>query len=83
MLGTVEYESQKVTLPLVVVKGGGPILFDRNWLRASKLNWSNIHYTQSTGLQDVLRRYPDVFQKGLGTFKGPEVSLVVHPDATP
>ena len=80
---TVEYESQKVTLPLVVVKGGGPILFGRNWLRAIKLNWSNIHYTQSTGLQDVLRKYLDVFQKGLGTFKGPEVSLVVDPDATP
>ena len=79
----VEYEGQKVTLPLIVVKGSGPMLFGRNWLNAIKLNWTNIHYTQAPGLQEVLARYSDVFMKGLGTFKGPEVSFAVDPDAAP
>ena len=64
--------SQKVTLPLVVDKGNGPMLFGRNRLRVMKLNWSGIHYVQAPGLQDVLTKYPEVFLKGLGTFKGPK-----------
>ena len=59
------------------------MLFGRNWLNAIKLNWTNIHYTQAPGLQEVLARYSDVFMKGLGTFKGPEVSFAVDPDAAP
>ncbi len=66
----VVYDNKKVTLPLVVVQGNGPLLFGRNWLNAIKLNWSNIHYTQAPGLQDLLAKYPDVFQKGLGTYQG-------------
>ena len=46
-----------------------------------KLNWSDIHYVQAPDLQGVLSKYSEVFQKGLGTFKGPEVSLVVDADA--
>ena len=74
----VEYGSQKVTLPLVVVKDNGPMLFGRNWLRVIKLNWRDIHYVKAPDLQELLRKYSGVFQTGLGTFKGPEVSLK-HP----
>ncbi len=35
---------------------------------------------QAPGLQDLLAKYPDVFQKGLGT---QEASLVVDSDAVP
>lgn len=66
----VVYDNKKVTLPLVVVQGNGPLLFGRNWLNAIKLNWSNIHYTQAPGLQDLLAKYPDVFQKGLECVPG-------------
>ena len=76
----VEYGSQKATLPLVVVKGNGPMLFG---LEVIKLKWSDIHCVQAPGLQDVLCKYPEVFQKGLGTFQGPEVSLVVDAEAPP
>ena len=79
----VVYDSQRVTLPLVVVKGNGPMLLGRNWLKAIKLNWSDIYCVRAPGLQDVLNKYPEVFQSGLGTFNGPEVSLVVDADAPP
>ena len=47
---TVGYCEQQVILPLVIVKGGGPSLFGRNWLEKVKLNWPAIHqvYTRKS-----------------------------------
>ena len=83
MVATVCYEQQKVTLSLVVVKGDGVALFGRNWLSVTKLNWSNVHsVSASSGLDDVLNKYSEVFEKELGTFKGPDVTISVDPNAT-
>ena len=79
----VKYESQRVTLPLVVVEGSGPMLFGRNWLNALQLNWSKIHHTQAPSVQEILAQYSEVFEKGLGMFKGQEVSIAVDLDASP
>ena len=38
----VNYNGQNVTLPLQIVKGSGPALFGRNWLRTVKLDWVSI-----------------------------------------
>ena len=72
----------KATLPLVVVKGEGPTLLGRNWLSQIRLDWSEIHYATSPGLQELLSKYSNVFQ-GLGYFKGYEVKMNVDPNATP
>ena len=66
----VGYESQTVTLPLVVVKGDGPTLMGRHGMAVIHLNWHKIHYTPSSGLQVLLDRYVNVFREELGTFKG-------------
>ena len=58
------------------------MLFGRNWLNAIK-NWAKIHYTQAPQLQELLAKYSEVFDKGLGTFKGEEISIAVDSDATP
>ena len=42
----VRYQNQSHALVLVVVSGGGPTLFRRNWLEASMLNWNEIAHTQ-------------------------------------
>ncbi len=39
----VEHTSQTKQLPLLVVKGKGPGLLGRDWLRKLKLDWSCIH----------------------------------------
>ena len=60
------YQGQTAQLPLVVV-----------WLNFNGqelaqqivLNWNEIHYTPSVGLQDLLGKYQDVFQGKLGTLK--------------
>ena len=79
----VVYEGQTATLPLVVVKEQGPTLLGRNWLSQLKLNWSEIHYSTSPGLPDLLTKYSEVFQEGLGSFKGYEATINVDPTATP
>ena len=87
VLGSVEvdvaYQGQTTQLPLVVVKGGGPTLMGRNWLNKIVLNWNEIHYTPSVGLQDLLGKYQDVFQGKLGTLNDFKARICVDPDATP
>ena len=79
----VVYEQQKVTIPLIIVEGIGPTLFGRNWFNVIKLDWPNIHYTRAPGLHDLLHKYSELFEPGLGAFKGPDVSIEVDPEVTP
>jgi hypothetical protein len=81
----VHYEGQQANLPLLVVKGTGPTLFGRNWLKAIQLNWGQICrvHNDTDGLQDMLSKYEQVFQDGLGQYKGLEVHLEVDSTATP
>ena len=71
----VQYEGQSATLRLVVVKGNGPTLLGRNWLGSIRINWCRIHYTPSTGLQNLLEKYDVVFQDKLGSFQGRQAKL--------
>ena len=64
----------------IYTKGEGPTLLGRNWL--SQI-WSKIHYTTSPGLHELLAKYPEVFQEGLGSLKGYEAKISVDPNATP
>ena len=79
----VQYQNQEDKLSLMVVKGDGPNLLGRNWLHNIKLNWNEIWQVQETGLSAVLDAHKDVFDKGLGTFKGPEAKIYLDPDAKP
>ena len=80
----VEHNDQSTTLPLFVTQGKGPSLLGRNWLDTLRLNWKKIFMVQNENtLQDVLGRYPDVFQEELGTVKGVTAKIHVDPTATP
>ena len=71
------YENQKVTLPLVIVRGNGPTLFGRNWLRVIKFKLVQDYFLQVPGLQEVLRKCSAVFKEGLGIFTQTcQVSLI-------
>jgi len=70
------YENQKVTLPLVIVRGNGPTLFGRNWLRVIKLNWSRSPGPRSTRsawevLSSVQRRPWDIHRTSCHDRSGP------------
>ena len=83
----VKYQSQVKSLLLVVVKGSGPALLGRNWLQEIWLNWHQIVYTvtgsDNKGLQDVLSKYPSVFEPGLDTYTVSQAHLSVKENATP
>lgn len=70
-------------MPLVVVEGDGSPLPGCNWLKTIQLNWSTIHSVLSTGVQEVVSRYGDVFQPGLGKYQGFHARIDVDPNATP
>ena len=80
---TVEYGEQQVMLPLVVVKGGGPSLFGRNWLEKVKLNWPAIHKVQEIPLNSILAEHQAIFQEGFGTLVGYYAQIQIDPSARP
>lgn len=88
---TVNYKMQEKFLPIIVVKGRGPNLLGRWWLKHIKLDWAEIksrvqHVTshpQSQTLQQVLAKHEGVFKKELGTLRGFKATIQVPTDAAP
>ena len=84
----VKYEEQEAVLPVLVIQGKGPNLIGRNWLQEIKLNWRNIFqlkkaHTNTHRVEELVQKYEQVFQKGLGTFTGPMAKIHVAADAKP
>ena len=48
-----------------------------------RLDWQQINYASSSGLQELLNKHADVFQDGLGTFRERKARIEVEPDAKP
>ena len=58
------------------MEGCGPNLLGRDWLRVLTLN-------QESPLGGLIDKYSEVFEEGLGTFKGPKVKIHLDPEARP
>ena len=69
------YQVQTSKLPLQILKGNGPDLFGRNWLKNIKLNWGSIKKI-SCDLDSMLCRHQSVFKDELG-------KLFVKPESKP
>ena len=69
-------DEASVTLPLLVVKGGGTTLSGRDWLQKLKLDWKTIFSLHSPlSLQQVLDSHKSVFTNELGTFNKSKVKF--------
>ena len=58
----------------------------RNWLQLFKLDWQEIYLLQNTTVnpaQQILQKYSNVFQEGLGTLSGFKASIIVDHSAPP
>ncbi|XP_062582729.1 uncharacterized protein K02A2.6-like [Saccostrea cucullata] len=72
----VEYDDTKETLPLYVVRKGGPALLGRDWLKEIQLDWKVIKETHAVNtvnppnISEILEKYKDVFSDDVGTVKG-------------
>lgn len=80
---SVHYGSQVSDMSLIVVKGKGPSLLGRNWLKEIRLDWQAIHMVGDAPLEEVLNRHQTIFQEGLGTLKGFQAKISVDPNAVP
>ncbi|XP_036002862.1 uncharacterized protein K02A2.6-like [Fundulus heteroclitus] len=81
----IDYEGQKAAVKLLVVKGEGPSLLDRDILQKIRLQWGHIwgEVKHMTAVQDIIAKYSDVFKDELGTLRGTTVKLSVDPKAQP
>ena len=87
MKAKVEYKDQSHYLTLMVVKGGGPNLFGRDWLQYFQLDWKTIGIatldTDLSRVQMLKNKYKQVFAEGLGTMKKFTASLRVKSGVNP
>ena len=80
----VHHNNQQKTLPLLVVKGGGPSLLGRDWLQHLRLDWKAIHQVcLIDDVRAILDRYAGLFQEELGTLQGTKVKLLMDSDVQP
>ena len=85
---SVEFNGNKVNLPLLVMKGSGPSLLGRNWfkhfgIQLTGLNSVSFEVNSRPAVQSILDKYDQVFSKEVGTFDGPLVHIDITPDAVP
>ena len=70
-----------------VVEGSGPNLMGRNWLHYICLDWQSLGVAAVTEnskvLGDMLTKYKETFQEGLGTMKDFPAKLSLKMDAQP
>ncbi len=81
----VYYNAQEKVLDLLVVRGNGPSLLGRDWLRVLQLDWAHLHQLNkaSEKWQEVVDRHADVFQEKLGRVQGVKAKIHVDPKAQP
>ena len=79
ILGTydvqVGYNSHSQTLPLVVVQGHGPSLFERKWLEKIKIDWNSIYSVQEQSISSLINKYNSLFSDSLGFLQNATAKL--------
>ncbi|XP_064121662.1 uncharacterized protein K02A2.6-like [Macrobrachium nipponense] len=88
---TMEVHGHRVEeVPLYVVQGNGPALFGRDWLHFAKFDWKKLAVNhlhsgilKTSKLEELLRKYGDVFDGELGTAKNIKAHIRVRKDAKP
>ena len=84
------YNGQSAIMKLCVVKGDGPALFGRDWLKDIKLDWDRIvpvHCVTKANLEirlnSILDQHKIVFSDGIGKVKGLKAKLTLRENAQP
>uniref|UniRef100_A0A1X7VDG0 Uncharacterized protein n=1 Tax=Amphimedon queenslandica TaxID=400682 RepID=A0A1X7VDG0_AMPQE len=87
-IGTVDvavrYNSQQVTVPMLVIPGLGPSLVGQNRLEKIKLDWSHLKVVNVfSSIEDVMQKHKEVFCPKLGKLKVLGAKLYVDSQAQP
>ena len=81
---SVTYNNKKVKLPVIVVKGSGPCLLGRDWLKELKLDWVDIFSTrfgEQNQEPDFLKGFDELFSETRGTIKDVKARVIVDEGA--
>ena len=73
----VKCNGKTCTLKLLVVKGNGPALLGRDWIRKLRLDWFSVHRVAPESVEELCDRYQEVFQPSLGKVTGIKAKLHV------
>ena len=80
----VSYQDQRALLTLFVLKGHGPSLLGRDWLRQIRLDWKGIGMAAlSSKAEALVGRFPEVFEEGSGLMNTFQASLHLKPECRP
>lgn len=79
----VEYQERSVKLPLLVAKGERLSLLGRNWFKPLSISLSGVNVIQEECLDTLKEEFKEVFNKDLGCYKGPPISLNIISSVTP
>ena len=80
----VSYQKQSAPLTLYVVKGQGPSLVGRDWLRQIRLDWKSIGMAAlSSKAEALVGKFPEVFEEGSGLMNTFQASLHLKPECRP
>lgn len=88
----VEYQNQRLDLPITVVKGNVPNLMGRDWLSQLELKWEKLFPSSapvqkleeiSQSAADLVKEFPEVFTEKLGCLRDFKVCIPVGEGAQP
>ncbi len=77
----VNYNGQRLMLPLIIAPGKSVALMGRDWTSTLKLNWASLH-PQWASVNKILDEYPSLFGAS-GKLKNVSVSLTIDPAIPP
>ncbi|XP_046398198.1 uncharacterized protein LOC124165003 [Ischnura elegans] len=82
----VQFQGAPYKLPYFVVRNGGPPILGRDWLKTFKFSFQMLHLGAERSvatLEGILRKFPSLWDDGLGTFSKGKVSLSLKEGTRP
>ena len=80
-------KQQQPHFNLLVVKGSGPSLLGRDWLRKIRLNWKKLHLNHLpqgvVSLDSIFQKHSKLFAKELGLVKKTKAKIHIDPQNKP
>ena len=74
-------------MPLIVVAGNGPTLVGRNWLEKIQIDWKSLKIQRiakdTQTVENLIKKYEELFQPGVGTLKGYKAKLSLKQGSVP
>lgn len=79
------YKDINENLTVYIAQGNGPSLIGRNWFAALKIQLYGINSVRvdCNKVLNLLQKYREVFQEGLGKYTGPVVSIIPREGSMP